>query len=199
MPNLRSSVYGWKSVWLELADEVKGEFIDSTTAPVKVRIPMAPWTVTMEMHETTGKKQTRILLPFKYKSDFAFAIHNRNWIEDAQKTFGLQDIIVGFADFDRDFIIQGSEERTVKTLFANEPLRDQITAQKEVRLGLYRDKNALKQFGKVPPGIHVLAFEENHAINSFERLVSLLELVRTTMAQLCELNIANQQDPDFVF
>ena len=198
MPNLRSSVYGWKSVWMELAEEVKGEFIDSTTAPVKVRLPMAPWTVTMEMHESKTKKQTRILLPFRYKTDFAFAIHNRNWVEDAQKAFGLQDIIVGFADFDRDFIIQGSEERTVKTLFANETLRDQITLQREVRLALYRDKNALKQLGKIPPGVHVLAFEEDHAINSFDRLISLLEMIRTTMAQLCELGIATQQDPDFV-
>jgi hypothetical protein len=184
---------------MELAEEVKGEFIDSTTAPVKVRIPMAPWTVTMEMHESTGKKHTRILLPFRYKSDFAFNIHNRNWIEDAQKTFGLQDIIVGFADFDRDFIIQGSEEGIVKSLFANEALREQITLQEEVRLALHRDKNALTKFGKVPPGIHVLAFEEDHAINSFDRLISIIEMLHTTMAQLCELSVATQQDPDFVF
>lgn len=197
MPNLRSSVYGWKSVWMELAEEIKGEFIDNGNGPVKVRIPMAPWKITMEMIETPGKKHTRIALPFRYKTDFGFAIHNKNWIEEAAKPLGWQDIIVGEKDFDHEFIIQGSDVGKVRDLFANDTLRDMITLQKEVRLAIYRDSQ-LTKLGKVPNGIHVLAFEEDHAINSFDRLVSILELFRSTMTQLCEMGVALNQDADFI-
>jgi hypothetical protein len=194
MPNLRSSVYGWKSVWMDLADEVKGDFIEETNG-AKVRVPMNPWTVTFETN-TKGKPHSRILLPYDSKADFAFEIYNRNWIADAQKKFGLQDIIVGYEDFDRDFIIKGNEENKVKKLFSSEPLREMIQLQKAVRLSIHKN-GALKAFGKVPAGVNILAFDEDDELNSFDRLVSLLELMRAIMSQLCELGVATNKDPNF--
>ncbi|MBS1956827.1 MAG: hypothetical protein JST89_21740 [Cyanobacteria bacterium SZAS-4] len=194
MPNLRSSVYGWKSVWMDLADEAKGDFLEENNV-ARVRVPMTPWTVTFEMH-SKGKNHSKILLPFEAKTDFEFEIYNRNWVADAQKKFGLQDIIVGYEDFDRDFIIKGNDESKVKKLYSSETLREMIQLQKAVRLGI-QTKGALKQYGQVPPGIHVLAFEEDDAINSFDRLISLLELFRASMTQLCEMGVASTADPRF--
>ncbi|MBI2810186.1 MAG: hypothetical protein HYX67_05080 [Candidatus Melainabacteria bacterium] len=194
MPNLRSSVYGWKSVWMDLADEAKGEFLEDNNV-ARVRVPMTPWTVTFEMH-SKGKNHSKILLPFETKSDFEFEIYNRSWVADAQKKFGLQDIIVGYEDFDRDFIIKGNDESKVKKLYSSETLREMIQLQKAVRLGIHT-KGALKQYGQVPAGIHVLAFEEDDAINSFDRLISLLELMRASMTQLCEMGVASTAEPGF--
>jgi hypothetical protein len=194
MPNLRSSVYGWKSVWMDLADEAKGDFVEEHSV-ARVRVPMTPWTVTFEMN-SKGKDHSRILLPFNSKSDFAFEIYNRSWIADAQKKFGLQDIIVGYEDFDRDFIIKGTDEGKVKKLFAAENLREMIQLQKAVRLAIHKD-GALKAYGKVPSGVHILAFEEDEAVNSFDRLISLLELMRASMTQLCEMGVAATSEVDF--
>jgi len=194
MPNLRSSVYGWKSVWMDLADEAKGEFLEDANV-ARVRVPMAPWTVTFEMH-SKGKNHSKILLPFEAKTDFDFEIYNRSWIADAQKRFGLQDIIVGYEDFDRDFIIKGNDESKVKKLYSSETLREMIQLQKAVRLGIHKN-GALKQYGKVPTGVHILVFEEDDALNSFDRLISLLELMRATMTQLCEMGVASTADPQF--
>ncbi|CAN5607580.1 hypothetical protein BH10CYA1_BH10CYA1_12130 [soil metagenome] len=194
MPNLRSSVYGWKSVWMDLADEAKGEFLEDNSV-ARVRVPMTPWTVTFEMH-SKGKNHSKILLPFEAKTDFEFEIYNRSWVADAQKKFGLQDIVVGYEDFDRDFIIKGNDESKVKKLYASETLREMIQLQKAVRLGI-QTKGSLKQFGHVPAGVNVLAFEEDDAINSFDRLISLLELMRASMTQLCEMGVASAADPRF--
>lgn len=194
MPNLRSSVYGWKSVWMDLADEAKGDFLEENNV-ARVRVPMTPWTVTFEMH-SKGKNHSKILLPFEAKTDFEFEIYNRNWVADAQKKFGLQDIIVGYEDFDRDFIIKGNDESKVKKLYSSETLREMIQLQKAVRLAV-QTKGALKQYGQVPSGVHVLVFEEDEAINSFDRLISLLELFRATMTQLCEMGVASTADPNF--
>ncbi len=194
MAKLRSSVYGWKSVWMDLADEAKGEFMEEPGV-ARVRIPMNPWTVTFEMH-SKGQEHSRILLPYDSKTDFEFEIYNRNWVADAQKKFGLQDIIVGYEDFDRDFIIKGNDENKVKKLFASESLREMIQLQKAVRLSVVKN-GALKAFGKVPAGVHILVFEEDDALNSFDRMVSLLELMRASMSQLCELGVATNKDPKF--
>jgi hypothetical protein len=194
MPNLRSSVYGWKSVWMDLADEAKGEFQEDGSV-ARVRVPMTPWTVSFEMN-SKGKNHSRILLPFVSKSDFEFEIYNRSWVADAQKKFGLQDIVVGFEQFDHDFIIKGNDEGKVKKLYSSETLREMIQLQKAVRLSIHKD-GALKQYGNVPNGVHVLVFEEDDAINSFDRLISLLELFRATMTQLCEMGVASTSDPNF--
>ncbi|HEY9676594.1 MAG TPA: hypothetical protein V6C76_01230 [Drouetiella sp.] len=197
MPNLRSSVYGWKSVWMDLADEAKGEFTENNGV-ARVRIPMAPWTVTFECSHSKGKDHSRILLAYDAKSDFVFDIYNRSWLADAQKTLGMQDIVVGYDEFDRDYIIKGSDINKVKQLFSFENIREMIQLQKAVRLGVRKDA-AAKAFGKVPSGVHVLVFEEEEAINSFDRLVSLLELFRAVMTQLTELKVAGVSEPEFDF
>jgi hypothetical protein len=84
----------------------------------------------------------------------------------------------------------------VKKLFAAESLREMIQLQKAVRLSVVKN-GALKAFGKVPAGVHILVFEEDEALNSFDRLVSLLELMRASMSQLCELGVATNKDPNF--
>jgi hypothetical protein len=179
---------------MDLADEAKGEFQEDGSV-ARVRVPMTPWTVSFEMN-SKGKNHSRILLPFVSKSDFEFEIYNRSWVADAQKKFGLQDIVVGFEQFDHDFIIKGNDEGKVKKLYSSETLREMIQLQKAVRLSIHKD-GALKQYGNVPNGVHVLVFEEDDAINSFDRLISLLELFRATMTQLCEMGVASTSDPNF--
>lgn len=85
----------------------------------------------------------------------------------------MQDIVVGHDQFDKDFIIKGTDENLVRKLFASEKLRELITKQRAVRLSIHKEP-LLKQYGAVPAGVHILAFEEDVAINSFERLVSIL-------------------------
>lgn len=198
MPNLRSSVYGWKSVWMDLAEESQGKFVEEQSQ-FKVRVPMNPWTVTFQMHSKSGmadKDETKILLPFISKFDFSFAIYPQTKIAEVQKHFGLQDIIVGYPEFDSQFIVKGNDENKVRKLFASDNLRELIELQKSVRLSILKGAE-LKPYGNVPNGVNILLFEEEGAINSFDRLVSLIELMRAAMSQLSELGVASEKDPNF--
>lgn len=200
---LRSSVFGWKSVWMELAEETKGEFIDKTQVVI-VRVPVAQrnWTITFMMHENGfgghSKQQTVVALPFFSDSDFVFAIHNKNWLEETLKNFGWQDIVIGDPHFDPDYIIQGNDERMVKKLLQSEQIKDLIKEQKTLRLRINAHPSQLNHFGHVPSLVHILSFQEEGSINSFERLRQIYNLMITTAEELCRLGVARPDDPGFV-
>ncbi|MEO8129373.1 MAG: hypothetical protein ABI822_19880 [Bryobacteraceae bacterium] len=48
------------------------------------------------------------------------------------KMLGMQDVDVGQPDFDRDFIIQGTDEAKLRRLFANARIRELIAAQPQI-------------------------------------------------------------------
>jgi hypothetical protein len=191
---LRSSVFGWKSVWMDLADEMQGEFTDGTYV-VSARLPLAtkPWVAYMKMHSNPiGKsiaETTVIAVPYIPEHEFKLAVHNSSPIEEVAKIFGLQDIAIGEPTFDKEFIIQGSNEQLLKELFADAPLRGLYLGQKSVNVSIVDHQHKL--FGITPPrGVNVLTFAEKGAINSFERLTSVLELLTRTIERLAHLEVA---------
>jgi hypothetical protein len=199
MANLRSSVFGWKSVWMDLAEETNGQFAEGPHGTT-VRVPMeqTPWTVTIKLIEHGPKKQTVIAVPFKADKDFSFAVHNKTWIEEVAKPFGLQDIEIGDQQFDAEYIIKGNNVELVKELLTADGLKDLIWDQKHVRLAIHKDTAQLAQYGSVPAGIHVLSLVEDSAINSFERLAGLRELLRATLYELNRIGVAAKANPGFV-
>lgn len=197
---LRSSVYGWKSVWMDIADELKGEFVDGTPV-VKAKLPMAgkPWEVIMHMHSNALGKAgdtTVIAVPYVARDPFKFAIRNSNTVEEMAKVLGLQDIIIGNTEFDKAFIIQGNNPSLVKEFFGNAQLRERISQQKAVNL--YVADHQHKHFNISPPKDHnVLVFHEKGAINSFERLTSLHELMTQVLERLCHVEAASEDKPQY--
>jgi hypothetical protein len=191
---LRSSVFGWKSVWMDLADEMQGEFTDGTYV-VSARVPLTakPWVAYMKMHSNPiGKsiaETTVIAVPYIPQHEFKLAIHNSSPIEEVAKIFGLQDIVIGEPTFDKEFIVQGSNEQLLKELFADAPLRALFLGQKSVNVSIVDHQHKL--FGITPPrGVNVLTFAEKGAINSFDRLTSVLELMTRTIERLAHLEVA---------
>lgn len=202
MTKLRSSAFGWKSVWMDLAEESQGQF-DEGPNGVRVRLPLeqTPWTVTIKMNEhglpPKPREQTLIAVPFKAERHFSFAIHNKTWLEEIAKPFGLQDIEIGDTQFDAEYIVQGNDPVLVKELLADE-LKDLIAEQGAVRLAIHNDTPRLAQHGTVPGGVSVLTLTENTAINSFERLSALKELARATLYELVRIKAASKVDPGFI-
>jgi hypothetical protein len=198
---LRSSVYGWKSVWMEFAEEHQGSFDDGQKLFV-MRVPVEgkPWSVTYHMQEKGGKAvsdNTAAFLPFKSKGSFSFDIHNRSLAGDVGKVFGGQDIEVGEVEFDRDYIIKGTDEKLVQQIFANQRIQELIKLQPHLKLFIQDEPKELAEHGTVPPGIHVLAFKDNSAINSFERLTLVHDLMQAVLEEMLACDLASPQDPNF--
>jgi hypothetical protein len=201
MKLLRSSVYGWKSVWMDLTDELNGEFEDGTYA-VKAKLPLAgtPFSLAMQMHtHPMGQaisETTVLAVPFNFENEFQFAVHNSSAVEEVAKILGLQDIVVGDAEFDKTYIIQGSDPRMVQKFFSDANFKTKIQEQKAVNLSVVDSHH--KQFGITPPkGVGVLTFVEKGAVNSFERLTSLVELMALTVERLQTLGVAAQDAPAY--
>jgi len=196
---LRSSVFGWKSVWMELAEEWKGEFIDDNSL-VTLRLPHAekPWHVTFQLHGHGKPAETTVIAaPFVARHPFKFAIRNTKTVEELAKVFGMQDIVIGDPDFDREYIIQGNHPEQVVQFFSNPCIKDAIKQQNNINLSIMDSRN--KQFGIAPPAHeNVLLFVEKGTINSFERNSSLYELMHSTLDHLQHLGVAAQDKPGYV-
>jgi hypothetical protein len=105
----------------------------------------------------------------------------------------MQDIVVGHEDFDRDFIIKGTEEKAVRALFDNPRLRELIAAQPEIHLAVKDDEGF---FGPgFPDDADELYFHVGGIIKDVERLKSLFELFAETLDQLCRIGSAYEEAP----
>lgn len=187
---------------MEFADEQQGSYDDGQKAFV-MRVPITgkPWNITFHMHQKgqggAVTDSSSAYLAFKSKSPFSFDLHNRSLIADASKVFGAQDIVVGEDEFDREYIIKGSDENLVKRIFSNEKIQELIKLQPHVKLFIQDEPKELAEHGTVPPGIHVLAFKDKAAINSYERLTLVRELMITLLDELLNADLASPKDPNF--
>ena len=69
----------------------------------------------------------------------------------------MQDIQVGHAEFDAEFVIKGSNEKLVQSLCSSDRLRALVSAQPKFHLSVHDDEG---WFGKkYPPEIDVLVFD----------------------------------------
>jgi hypothetical protein len=198
---LRSSVFGWKSVWMDLAEEMKGEFTEGTyVTSAKLPLSTKPWTVHMKMHtHPIGKsiaETTVLAVPYTPLHEFKMTVHNSTPIEEVGKVFGLQDVVIGHEAFDKEFIVQGNNVQLLRELFADAQLRDMMLAQKSVNFSIVDHQHKL--FGITPPrGVNVLTFAEKGAINSFDRFTTLFDLITAKIERLVHLEVAAREHVEF--
>ncbi len=60
------------------------------------------------------------------RSNFRFTIHNEGVKDEIAKIFGMQDIVLGFKEFDEKFIIKSNDESKTAMLFGNPEIRDTL-------------------------------------------------------------------------
>ena len=91
----------------------------------------------------------------------------------------MQDVVVGHEDFDRDFVIKGTDEGKLRALFQNPKLRDLIAAQPEIHLTV-KDKDG-SWGGDFPADTDELYFHVHGTIKDVERLKLSFELFAETL------------------
>ncbi|MEO5960609.1 MAG: DUF3137 domain-containing protein [Opitutaceae bacterium] len=136
---------------------------------------------------------TRLRAPFINPDRFRFTIHRRGLFSDLTKWFGMQDVEVGHAEFDRDFIIKGTDAAKLQALFANPTLRSLVEAQPAIHLTV-KDNEGV--FGPTfPPDTDELCFHTTGVIKDVERLKHLFVLFAETLDQLCRIGSAYEKAP----
>ena len=187
-----------EEIWRQLcaatgADYVQGGFWKRD----KVQATHGEWTITLDTYVvSTGKVTrhfTRLRAPYVNPDRFRFTIYRRGLFSDMAKWLGMQDVVVGHEDFDRDFIIKGTEETKVRALFDNPRLRELIAAQPKIHLTVKNDEGF---WGPgFPAGTDELHFHVGGTIKDVERLKLLFELFAETLDQLCLIGSAYSEAP----
>ncbi len=189
-----------EEIWKQLcaatgADYVEGGFWKGD----KVQVKHGEWTITLDTYAVhTGKTTmhfTRLRAPYVNPGNFRFTIYRRGLFTEIAKLLGMQDIDVGHEEFDRDFVIKGTDEGKLRELFNSPRLRKLIAAQPQIHLAVRDDEG---WWGvHFPADTDELYFTVHGIIKDVERLKSLFELFAETLDQLCRIGSAYEEAPAF--
>ena len=187
-----------EEIWRQLCSETGADYVKGGVwKGDKVQAKHGEWTLTLDTYAvSTGKTVivfTRMRAPYVNPDRFRFTVYRRGFFSDIAKWLGMQDIEVGHPDFDRDFIIKGTDEGKVRALFDNAKVRELIMAQPQIHLTV---KDNEGYFGaEFPRDTDELCFHVGGIIKDVERLKLLFELFAETLDQLCRIGSAYEEGP----
>jgi hypothetical protein len=188
-----------EEIWRQLSSEIGAQYVDGGFGRGdKVRATHGDWTVTLDTYVvSTGKTVivfTRMRAPYVNPDGFRFTIYRRGMFSGIAKFFGMQDIEIGDAAFDADFIIKGTDELKVKQLLANPRIRELIASQKDIHFTVKDDEGWCGPH--FPEGADELLFAVGGVIKDIERLKRLYDLFAETLDELCRMGSAYEDAPD---
>ncbi len=190
-----------EEVWTKLSEEIEADFVDGGFLKGdKIVAKVQEWVITLDTYTvSTGKTSTtytRMRAPYVNKDGFRFKIYRKGFLSNIGKLFGLQDIEVGFSEFDGEFIIKGNNTEKLSSLFSNPKLRELIQAQRDISLEVKDDEG---WFGtEFPEGVDELYFQVHGVLKDTERLKNLYYLFAVVLNQLCVIGSAYEEDPNIV-
>lgn len=194
------SVFGTsrKEVWQQLADQIGGEFTEQGLLKRgKVTARVKPWTVTIDTFARRAGNATipftRLRAPYLNKDGFRFELYRASVFSGIGKMLGMQDIEVGHAPFDDDFIIKANNDYQIRRLLDNHKLRDLVAAQPKILLKIKDDEGWFGQ--DLPEAVDELYFESAGIIKDLDRLGQLYDLFAEVLNTMCHLGSAYQDDP----
>jgi hypothetical protein len=185
-------------VWRQLAAEISADFVDGGFwKGTKVKGQVKQWTVTLDTYSvSTGDTTivfTRMRAPYVNRDGLRFKIYRKGWLSDLGKLLGMQDIEVGFPDFDEQFIIKGNNPIQIRQLFMSSAIRELIQAQPSITLEVKDDEG---WFGaSFPEGVDELHFSVTGIIKDIDRLKELYELFAEVLNNLCRIGSAYEDEP----
>ncbi len=68
--------------------------------------------------------------------DFRFAIHHEGFIDEVGKFFGMQDLVIGYPEFDKKVIIKANDETKVRPLFSDTSVREVFQSLDDFSFGV---------------------------------------------------------------
>lgn len=183
-----------REVWEQLTSEINAEVVDGGFwKGNRVEGRHNNWTIYLDTYTvSTGKSSmtyTRMRAPFVNSKDFYFKVYNTGVFSEIGKWLGGQDIEVGYELFDSEYVIQGSDENAVKSLFSNERIRSLIQELPRVKLEI-----------KQSEGIFGPRFQENEGelfflvpgvMKDIDHLKRLFELFSEVLETLELIGVAS--------
>lgn len=186
-----------KILWKQLCEELEADFIPGKGFFRKdaIKAYHGNWTIIIDTYKK-GKRPTitRIRAPYVNRDSFQFRLFRNRIDTGVNKLLGMQDIEVGFEEFDKDFVIQGNDERKLRMLFSHERIRQIISLQPEINLQSKTDQSWVHD--PMGEGISELQFHVKGIITNLDRLHDLYDLFADLLNHLCHIGSAYEDDPE---
>jgi hypothetical protein len=188
-----------EEIWRQLSTEIGGTYVErGFLRGDRVQARINEWTVTLDLHTvSTGHTHahfTRMRAPYMNADGFRFLVYRAGFFSELGKRLGMQDLELGFPEFDRDFVVKGNDEMRLRMLFSDRTVRELLQAQPDVRLEVVDDEG---WFGAdFPKGVDELRFQVRGVIKDPALLRQLFELFAVTLDQLCMIGSAYRNPPD---
>lgn len=71
-----------------------------------------------------GYEFTSFKAPVALEHDFRFALHHQGLIDTAGKFFGMEDVVIGYPEFDETLIIKTSDRERTRRIFSDVNVRE---------------------------------------------------------------------------
>ena len=187
-----------KEIWRKLSAELDARYIEGTWRKSdRVEVEHGPWTITLDAYTVMANNVplhfTRMRAPFANREQLRMRIYRSTIFSGIGKWLGMQDIEVGSLQFDKDFIVQGSDEHMVRRFCGSEELRRGMLAQKTFDMSVKDDEG---WFGpKYPAGSDVLGVTVSGHLTDPERIRALFDLFSEALEQLCAIGVAYENKP----
>jgi hypothetical protein len=187
-------------IWQQFANTVGGNFSEGGFwNGGRVEARHGQWTVVLDTHTvSTGKSSvtyTRMRAPYVNPDAFQFNIYRRGVFSNLGKWMGMQDVTVGYPQFDEDFIIKGNDETKLRRLFSNDRIRELIVAQPDIHFSVQDDEQKFWGGRNFPSDVDELHFQVVGVIRDLERLKLLYDLFSETLDELCRMGSAYEKSP----
>jgi hypothetical protein len=188
-----------EEIWRQLGEEMKARFQEGNWRKgSRVQVDAGEWTVTLDIHTVSSGHShqhfTRLRAPYVNRDGFRFTIYRKGFFSGIAKSFGMQDVEVGYPDFDESFIIKGNDEAKLRSLFGNRRIRELLEIQPKVHFAV-KDNEGI--FGpKFPEDVDELCFQVRGVIKDIPQLKQLFELFAEVLQQLCHIGSAYEKDPN---
>ena len=192
-----------EDIWRQLAAETGASFVEGGFwKGAKVEASHGEWVITLENVAYGKQTATRLRAPYVNPDGFRFRVYRKGIFSELGKMLGMQDVEVGQPDFDRDFVIQGTDEGKLRRLFANARIRELIAAQPQIHFTVKEAPGIFTRdlFAEVQPeNVNALEFLTGSVIKDKikdkERLRLLFDLFAETLDELCRMGSAYKVAP----
>lgn len=195
--------FGWfgpskEEIWQQFCEEIDGDFIPGGfKRKDKVFAYHRQWVITLDTYVVSNGKTsttyTRMRAPYVNWDDFKFRVFREHFFTGLGKVFGMQDVIVGYPEFDQNFVIQGNDERKLRMMFDDALVRELVDLQPKLHFEIRHDNGWFKE--KFPQGVNELYFQTIGTVKDLNRLLDLYDLFAEVLDHLCRIGTAYEDDP----
>ena len=85
----------------------------------------------------SGYETTTFSAPLHTAPSFKFAVHPQHFTDEVGKFFGMQDVEIGYAPFDKKFIIKTDDKKKLREAFSDEASRNTLLTLDDFSLGVH--------------------------------------------------------------